>query len=254
MSKEQDIKTTLIVNPRTGREQFVGVWRPHEMEDLWNRYQYPSSLDLRSAELKAHFDQTLSAPNRFTTGLEPSRKIYSGSWFCQGDEPTCMAWAVANSHLIVGATPNFEFLAILNDHARGVVIPGRLDLSFNELEDYLTKVDQPAVRIRKPDPVVWGYPAGYGNQPDKASDIKSSLHNGKSLIVGVRSGFYFPIGYVNPFSRESHAICISGYEVLENGFMDVWLTDSNYGIFKTSLEFLNRCIIENSARIVEKAD
>jgi hypothetical protein len=100
---------------------------------LGNGYKYDEQLvsinlkvpiveyeDFLSPEGKKYFEDTLRAPNRISTGLEQSEHVYSGYWYDQGFEPTCLPVTIINATHVLGGTFNKTFLAELLNIANDI--------------------------------------------------------------------------------------------------------------------------------------
>lgn len=193
---------------------------------------------LRKSEI-AFLNETLEIENRVKLELSESKRQYTGRWYCQGFHPTCLPWSLVNACGVLGVEPDSEYLANLLDKTakqRGNTFEG-----LGNLDGFLKNDIE--IRLKKH--------YGYGgllstivahNKDDIILNnglvIKYYLNYGLPLLVSVCPGSFYskPNKYLG---FESHAICISGYEITADGYFNVQIIDSNLGIIWVSLEHLS---------------
>ncbi len=149
----------------------VSPYNHDEVEKLLN-LSYPQSISLLDSETREFLQSGMKLPNRVTTGLPDSQKVYLGEWNFQGLHGTCAAWALANGMRMQGEQISIDLMTeLLNiatrcglkDHTKhGLNIPMiEYTLAFNDT----TNVD--LLPTEKPLLSVSPKCQGYGYAPDQ---------------------------------------------------------------------------------------
>lgn len=168
---------------------------------------------------------TIEDPNRARVAVEPSKKIYQGGWYYQIPDGICGAQALATCLLVAGITPDS---ALMTNLLNSSFFEGSNYKGIKKLQD-LTGIRnflffRPLERLIPEDPFY------------NARVIKGALDLGVALFVGVNGAFYFKRDEVG------HALCVAGYEVTPQQFMNVQVIDSNLGSVMVSLEHFSRSV------------
>ncbi len=187
-----------------------------------------------------HFNLTLIG-KRTPIGLQPSFQLYKGAWYRQGPEPTCLPWAIANGLLSRRVRPDSLMMyRLLSEANRRNGLDYIAAWLMVDLNAKFFSFDKAKVEL-VPNLVLLN-----------SSVIKQEIDQHRTILTGVESSSYE--GRILDLSgepiRDNHAVCIVGYEVNEDGVMNVQLIDSNLGIFWTSLEYLSASLKPNETYLV----
>lgn len=226
------------------------------------------------------FSETMVADDRVPTLLRPAWRAYKGSWYHQGEEPTCLPWAVLGGGLVAEVQPSPRLAADLVNLANRIGDPNKAPgMEFEEAVDILrfhpdagimlesspfnigaeTKTERLMLNLveesLRKDEIYEAY-FDYFWPPDRdltirknAAKIVDSLEQDYPLLLSVDYNKYR--GLPSGSGISPHAICVSGYTVDEESYMDVQIIDSARGIFWMSLEHLSRSVFTQTCwRIV----
>ncbi len=234
---------------------------------------------------KSLFDSTLTATGRVSFELSACEQFYTGVWFYQFDEPTCLPWSIANACMVIGNPVDETAVEELVSFAKDEYKPRGIGMNYFEavriLEKYPTmpvithaskhllfnqalwllaqreganaisdstylhmkriyesykvyKSQESTVVPLTADPYVY-----IPNWPlrEMAQLVSSTIDDGKAVLTGVSS-----LKYRSGGTSTSHAVCISGYRVDNNGYMDVQVIDPYRGIIFMSLDHLHGAV------------
>lgn len=65
------------------------------------------------------FSATVGSQDRVLTDLPMGERSYTGRWYFQGNEPTCLPWTLVNACSILGVDPDPYYIAKILNIARG---------------------------------------------------------------------------------------------------------------------------------------
>ena len=233
----------------------------------------------------------MKTKRRIHTCLEPSEHFYRGGWYYQGNrDTTCTPWSLANASLILGERLDPKALTSLlrcSQHKDGL----NLDEARKVLQKYpdlsIGTIELPSRRTLKRTPEIhtlssylgWlsrVYQENHHVEKDlenkvrkdieaekcegekriksNAPLIKRVIDDKKVLVACVTMYQYYDKERTSVASLlTTHTICLSGYKVLESGFMNVQVIDPLYGIYWISFEHLSSCIADKQEKLLVKS-
>ncbi|MDO8497876.1 MAG: hypothetical protein Q7S61_05025 [bacterium] len=129
----------------------------------------------------------------------PEKTIeYQGQWYCQADQPTGIAWAIANAGLVIGQKPDMDCIKYLSETAKSE--PGLSITLFRRANEH---VGMP-----------YGFKRFYGGREDFIDTAVEGLDSGRAIMV----------------ANSDHVVCLGGYRIDKNGFLDFQVVDSAGGV------------------------
>jgi hypothetical protein len=186
---------------------------------------------------------------RISTELQPAEIIYRDLWHNQGLEATCGVWALVNAMRVSGVERDPDYIktllnyviASLNSPEPGVSIPKMYEISVGRnLPGKLTLLspDESLTHL-SPLPSLSGF-SGEKIVKDNARIIKKYVTENSALVVSRPS--------VRRNSERSHAVCIAGYRIDAQGYMDLQVIDSSRGVKFHGIEAFSRQLSVNPRR------
>lgn len=230
--------------------------------------------DFLTDEKREFFKRTIST-DRINTKLKQSEKVYSGGWYAQSGESTCLPWAVANSLTVLGTRPDNKFMADLLNYANDIEESKRKGMTYDDVLSIFRKYQSTGVHVvlvahdlelQRINPHILMKNFVYKLTDDdripeeREQDLKvqneqkkveTIRHNG-TLIKNIIDGNSVIITTVvtKPYAgvKEQclHAICIAGYKVNDTGAMNVQIIDSARGKIWMSLEHISTALLSSS--------
>jgi hypothetical protein len=172
----------------------------------------------------SHFydlEATLDEPDRRVYDYTPGKSLYEGYWNPQGEEPTCVPWTVANCLRVIGCEPNKRFMAhllsmanICNGMSVGQVGEATYNSYFNRGFD--VQPIKPAIRSFEPERNV--------------ATLINAFKEGGSVLMAVNNlWFKEELDERHTRSRGEHAICVSGFEVTPERYVNFQVIDPWHG-------------------------
>ncbi len=178
--------------------------------------------------------ETTLAENRMVCNLKPSRREYVGRWYGQKGEPTCAPWSLVNACTVLEVEPDPVYIANLINRAAGFINPSEIGFHLSSLQD---SVNGSEIMSQK---VYLDRPKGLNRifKQNLAFGLfaRFFLDLGLPLITSVQVCEYYP--KPNNYKDKNHALCLSGYQITQEGFFNIQAIDSNFGIYWLSLEHL----------------
>lgn len=199
---------------------------------------------------------------------------YEGPWYYQAYNPTCTAWAVANTGLVFGLKPDMLCITQLSEMAKAGEFGQGLDISKAvEVVNRNTHMPYELVNLNGvdkrefyPDASLWDSINNFSNKKyliesrhyeneknrhsihvprplDEvfATQVIDHIDRHSPILMAVNSR-----EYSGSDTEDSHAICLSGYRIDQNGFMDFQVVDSAQGIIWVPKERIERASIVGS--------
>ena len=225
--------------------------------------------------------------DRISTGLASSAVYYSGAWYYQGLDSTCVPMSLANAGLVLGFKIDPEpFAKMLNlccdkgEDLKG----GTTYKAIGEICDHyglkgfsLSPIDFDN-RLREFNRVTGSSifqkmsldgqgtfeslklqqlrDFYVGSELKVISNngrvIKDHLDNQKLLLVTLAGSLTGVSSGLPKNNSEYHAVCISGYRISDSGFMDIQILDSQHGKYWVTLEQLSSSIYWANTEVVSK--
>lgn len=258
---------------------------PEAVIDCLERGQI-SIDDLLLGDERNIFDDSMTAQTRISVELEESARIYTGNWYYQLGDPTCLPWSIANASLAIGVKVDPSYLADLLNHANTEkptlgnvnqvgMAPieaknileeryGNSEFSIEHLsfDERLQLVHEPLsdadmAQYKKIE-------SKFALEPLSEEDIllvhekrdREIINQNAALIKKiVDNGEAILVSVSNSKYRRLsgflHGIALVGYRVNENKTMDVQVIDSDAGKIWMSVEHLSRCV-HTSYRLKKK--
>lgn len=239
-----------------------------------------SNKDFLTISQRDFYQGTLTSPNRIAVNLPLSQHIYTGEWRTQSGEPTCAMWTIVNAMKVLGRDIDDACLQEMLDYSLGVGRSGETGLSLAIASSILAKHPQSGITLRKIDN--WeDVSSSRSNLSDKAAikdymnaltvnnhaprvmynlslddrvvhnsfAVKRIIDSGGVILSGIRTEVY-----TNNEDVGTHAVCVAGYRVNENGTFDIQLVDSLKGVFWTSIELLSEACLPSHTYQMEIKD
>ncbi len=232
-------------------------------------------LELKaSAQDLAVFERSLADSNRTLTACPASSHVYTGGWYYQGIEPTCLPWSFASGMKALGIRPKTQFTMDLLNFAIDIEKSKRGGMTYEELEEMSARQRYEEVQISslpglhkttQPIRIVGKeYVSSHGEFATTISYIGSTSEINESkiganakliknildtqaVLLAVMSNHI----YLDKDVVGRHSVCVAGYQVQTNGEMDIQVIDSERGIIWMSLEHLTMSLsADNNARIL----
>jgi hypothetical protein len=174
---------------------------------------------------------------RINTGLPAKEALYIGPWYHQGNEATCLPWAVANAMLALNIKPPPGLIRDLLNYAlntdgkeEGIMLDKARELITHHPENNILLQPSLLAHDLNPDKPAWTVK---GN----AILVKDTVDKNTPLLVSLQRE-----------ERDRHTVCITGYTISEEGFMSVQVIDSaRRGIAGYPIETLSKEIVPASA-------
>lgn len=188
-------------------------------------------------------------------------KVYSGKWYCQGFEPTCTPWTIANATLALGLKPNPLLIRDLLNLANDVTKRDKGGLGFNKAKEVIDQnYPQEEVNIielfgeerleptEDPKFHLLAFKMSGKTREELLRTIEEKnkkiiRKNARVIKQIIDEGAKILASVFLKGQQDRHAICIVSYKVHENGQMNVQVIDSNRGILWISLEHLSKCVV-----------
>jgi hypothetical protein len=183
---------------------------------------------------------------RINTGLAPSESMYTGAFYVQGKEETCMPWAIANAMTILDVAPQPAFMKNILNHAIGLnsnseegLARGIAHILINRFPGIQVKAERLGGIMTPEEEQIMAewFEDTYQEKSfetivkNNAAHIKDALDKKIALIASIKQNG----------SDSTHAICISGYRVSSDGCMDLQIVDSNFVTsYKKNIEKFSR--------------
>ncbi len=240
---------------------------------LERKVAYPlTSPNPKAIKRIERIQSTTTANRRYNTSLKPSKIEYSTGWYYQGNNPSCLPWALAGACLDFGLEPNPVFMAkILNltfaeeGFTSGIGFDDLNEVGKNfswvGLNMHVAKTSEALIQPVKPSDIrtaaavasflagpIGGFGRGFvdKNVLEVNARLISKHLSSNGVIIQVIENSHFEKNK----SLGCHAIGINGYRVDARGVMDIRIRDSRYGIFWVSLERLTEALFDYSSLFV----
>ena len=172
-----------------------------------------------------------SPEDRIDTYLQPSKVEYTGGFYLQGNETTCMPWSIGNAITVLGEDLQPLFMKDMLNHALGFnshstqgmrrLIAPTLINNYPGLSVKAEKIDD-IIAIEEEEIIADYFPTTYQKKPfetivrDNAFLIKDAIDTQAAIVASVKVD-----------NADPHAVCIAGYEVDKQRNMNLQIIDSN---------------------------
>lgn len=176
--------------------------------------------------------------------INPSEiKNYLGPWYFQRSEPTCLPWNVANASRIQEELIDPNCLTNLLNIA---ITPKPFDqgMSYFQAMPEIKRLSSLNLKQGEPGNSLIQIPSGADNSQvieiteRNIALIKIALGEGRCILTSVFNEYY--IG-----RQGRHALCISGYQINNQGRAFAQLTDPARGLIWTSVDHISKAVVPN---------
>ena len=238
----------------------------------------PPDYSVLSRKEKKLFQEVLTPKTRVSIALPECESLYGGSWYRQGPDE-CVTWSVINAMHALSVEPNPSYLLellTLTCSNKKTKQPGLNPQTAKELLEIKYKNEQIEINLAPAESqlkatanfdLIAGFPVCTPrfldlpyDSPDliraaenkeaelkqiselitaNANNIKNLITANRKLVILVSNQEY---NSYRPAKDCSHAICITGYRIDKNGFMDLQIIDPEVGIIWASLEHISSCL------------
>ncbi len=201
------------------------------------------------SDARKFFGGTLMSDERTVVEMTLSDRVYTGRWYGQGNEVTCAPWSLVNACSVADIELDPGYVAMILNLAY------KNGLKLSILAD-TTKITGVNMKNLPPSATIQClYDPAYEliNRvllKMNARLIKSLIDQIHPLILNVKAELFYSIP--DSTKSETHAICISGYYITEEGYFNVQAIDSNCGIVWMSLEHLSKTVLPERTYKISK--
>ena len=187
---------------------------------------------------------------RVPTSLHEQDLLLEDQWYMQGGNPTCVVWSIGNASRALGLPLPENFLQLLHCEAKNGMFLNKpieiMRLYCNETSGNIGLKEPPekqqlrTVHMKNDHVTQKKYSHFFDRYAHKSAQNEQEsiaradiLHNGHVIknflsagnipIINVDNSRLFEIKWMN------HALCIVGYRVTPESYMDIQFVDSLYG-------------------------
>lgn len=187
-----------------------------------------------SAFEEAEVASILTTADRRMTPLSPQAvelssniggKPYRGPIFLQGDDVTCLGWAITHATYAVGETPDAGITASLlntslpsQEHEGGMYVPDAVILTRKDTNKVFIEEIKPLHEIKDSN-------GNEGTPQNNFEDLMRTVTStNKALIAALAE-----IPYEGDNTEKSHSVCLTAFETSPSGDMQIQVIDSLTG-------------------------
>jgi len=184
--------------------------------------------------------------SRFDTDLLPAEKKYQGKWYKQGPEATCTPWSIVNAMKAIGIEPEPISVMEMVNSALKNKRDGKNGTTYKELIPIAERKGDISLSLLHDTNNLRHFPSKPLDERRYAQEV--TKHNAGLItqFVSKDSALTVALPQQSP-NRRPHSVCIAGYTVDTDGFMDVQIIDSAKKVYKSSLEAFSQRVSHISA-------